>query len=304
MVNYELIIIRYGEIALKGKKTRKHFENILIKNIKNALIKDNIQNKIVREWGRIYIYTKEIKKALIILKKIFGITSISPAIQTIAQMNMISKLCVNVSKEKLNKNRSFAVRVNRTGKHNFTSQDVAVRVGNDIVKTTKAIVNLTKPDFELFIEIRNKKAFIFTKKIRGVCGMPFKTQGRVLALIDSMYSILAAWFLVRRGCDVIFAVTKKSYLKILNSFIENWYLDSEIFILSLDKNFFKNINKIAHEKNCDAVVTGNSLFVNPKKTLQYLKKIKKSISLPVLHPLVIMDTKNISKKCRKIGIEL
>ena len=40
-MKYKLIIIRFGEIALKGKATRRYFENILVRNIKTAL---NIKN--------------------------------------------------------------------------------------------------------------------------------------------------------------------------------------------------------------------------------------------------------------------
>jgi len=301
-VNHELIIVRYGEIALKGKETRKHFEHILIKNIKNALKKNDIPNRIEREWGRIYVYTEQIKKSLLVLKKIFGITSISPVIKTISEMEYISKLSVEISKRKLTKKKSFAIRVTRAGKHDFSSQDVAVHVGNEIVKATKAIVNLTKPDFELFIEIRSNKAFIFTKKIPGVGGMPFGSQGKILALIDSKYSILAAWYLIRRGCKATFLINKKSNLSILNSFIKNWYIDSDIYDLKPGKNLIKNSNKIAYEKKCEAIVTGYRLFVKSTKTLSEIKTLKKSINFPVLHPLIAMHTKEINKKCKEIGI--
>ena len=301
IVKYKLIIVRYGEIALKGKETRKHFENVLINNIKKALKKDAIPNKIISEWGRIYVYTDKINKSLLVLKKIFGITSISPVVQTISEMDYISKISVEISKRKLTKRKSFAIRVTRTGKHNFTSQDVAIRVGNDIVESTKAIVNLTKPDFKLFIEIRNEKAFIFIKKISGAGGMPYGTQGRILALIDSKYSILAAWYLIRRGCKATFFITNKSNLNILNSFIKNWYIESDKYYLESNKNLIKNLNKIVDEKKCEAIVSGISLF-DKSKTLSNIKTLKKSINFPILYPLIAMDKKNINKKCREIGI--
>ena len=75
-MNNELIIIRYGEIALKAKYTRKHFENILIRNIKNALKISKIDNNIIKEWGRLYLKTDNIDESILILKNIFGIVSI------------------------------------------------------------------------------------------------------------------------------------------------------------------------------------------------------------------------------------
>ena len=222
--------------------------------------------------------------------------------KTFSEINCISKLSIQILKKKLTEKKSFAIRVTRTGKHDFTSQDVAIQVGNDIVKETKAIVNLTKPDYELFIEIRGNNAYIFTEKIRCVGGMPFGSQGKILALIDSKYSILAAWYLIRRGCKATFVITKKSNLDVLNLFIKNWHMDSNIYHLNQDKNLIENLNKIAYEKKCEAVVISNSLFDKSKKSLSYIKILKKSINFPVLHPLIAMDIKQINKKCKEIGI--
>jgi len=302
-VKYELIIVRYGEIGLKAKETRKRFEQALVNNIKTALNKEHISSRIKREWGRIYVYTNQINESLAILQKIFGITSISPAVQTQSDMNFMSKLAVTFSKEVLSKEKSFALRVTRTGDHEFTSQDVAIKIGNDIVKETKAFVNLTKPDFELFIEIRDKNAYIFTEKIRGTGGLPLGTQGKILALIDNPKSILASWYLMRRGCKIIFINTKKSNTEALCSFTSDWYADSDISIVDSGKDIYENLNKTASERKCDAVVTGHSLG-NSQHKLSDIKLFKKHITFPILCPLIAMDQDEISKKCKEIGVKI
>jgi thiamine biosynthesis protein ThiI len=303
-VKYELIIVRYGEIALKGKATRKHFENSLVKNIKNALNKEQIFYKIKRDWGRIYIYTNQMNNSIPILQKIFGITSISPALQTQSDMDSMSKLAVNISKESLTKEKSFAIRATRTGEHNFTSQDVAVKIGNDVVEATKASVNLTNPDFELFIEIRDENAFIFTEKIRGTGGLPLGTQGKILALIDNPKSILAAWYLMRRGCKILFVNTNESNTDTLNSFITNWYANSDISMSDLGKNLYENVNKIASEKNCTAIVTGHTIYDNSQNGLSDIKLLKKHIKFPILCPLIAMEKDEVNKKCKEIELQL
>ena len=303
-MNYDSIIIRYGEIALKGKETRRYFERILVKNIKFAFKKKAIENKIERERGRIYLYTKQINESVSILKKIFGIVSVSPTIKTFGDIESISKISVDISKNELADKKTFAVRATRTGKHNFTSQDVAIKIGSDIVKTTKAKVDLTDPDFELFIEVRNEKAFIFTKKIRGPGGMPIGSQGKVLAVVDGPYSILAAWYLIHRGCRVTFVITKKSDEEKLNKFSERWYISFDVFKIKSSKNFFKDLNEIASEKDCDAIVSSYNILYNSKKALADIKNFKKSVNLPVLYPLISMSKKEMNKKCREIGIKL
>ena len=64
-MEYELIIIRYGEIGLKAKQTRRRFENILINNIKNGIETIDSKNTIKKEKGRIYLYTKKINESIL-----------------------------------------------------------------------------------------------------------------------------------------------------------------------------------------------------------------------------------------------
>ena len=302
-MEYELIIVRYGEIGLKGKETRRHFENILVRNIKNALNIEQVVHKIIKEWGRIYVYTNRIDKSTPVLQRVFGITSISPAVQTQSDMDSMSNLAVRISKETLTREKSFAIRATRTGEHEFTSQDVAVKIGNDVVEATKASVNLTKPDFELFIEIRNENAYIFTEKIRGTGGLPLGTQGKILALIDNPKSILAAWYLMHRGCKTIFLNTNKSNTDALNSFITDWYADSDISMVDpKEKNFYENLNKIASERNCDAIATGHTICDNSQNGLSDIKLLKKHVKLLILHPLIAMEKDEINKECKEIGI--
>jgi len=302
-MDYDLILIRYGELSLKSSFVRKQFESILIKNIKNAFECSNISCKIKTERGRVYLYTDEISKGFGVLKKVFGITSFSPVVKTTSDIEEMSFHALAFSQKILDKEKSFALRVTRTGDHVFSSQDVAVKIGNVIVNATKAGVDLSNPDFELFIEIRNKNAFFFTEKIRGTGGLPLGTQGKVLALINTPQSLLAAWYLMRRGCDVLFLMTNNQIVDVLHSFITNWYLESDIIEYDpKEKNLYETVNKIASERSCDAFVTGHTIYDTSQDILSDIKQFKKHINLPILHPLIAMDFDEIDKKCMELGI--
>jgi len=184
-MDYDLILIRYGELSLKSSFVRKQFESTLIRNVYDACKVDQISCKIKTDRGRIYLYTDEISKGLVLLKKIFGITSFSPVVKTTSDTTDMTIIALNFCQKILNKEKSFALRVKRTGNHSFSSQDFAVKIGQEIVNATKAKVDLSTPDFELFIDIRNKNSFFFTEKIRGTGGLPLGTQGKTLALIDT-----------------------------------------------------------------------------------------------------------------------
>lgn len=303
-MDYDLILIRYGELSLKSTYVRNQFEVKLVRNIEKAFRFNNIKCTIKRERGRIYLKTEEISKGLYLLKRVFGITSFSPVIKTSSAINKMSSLALDFSKKILDNEKSFALRVTRTGDHNFSSQDVAVRIGSEIVNATKAKVDLSTPDFELFIEIRNENAFFFTEKIYGTGGLPLGTQGAILALINTPQSLLAAWYLMRRGCDILFLKTNNQITSSLHSFITNWYAESDIIECdSKEKNLYETVNKIASERSCDALVTDHTIYDTSQDVLSDIKQLKQCISLPILSPLIAMDFDEIDKKCKNLGIK-
>jgi thiamine biosynthesis protein ThiI len=303
-MNYDVLLLRYGELSLKSPYVRKYFETTLVRNIKNAFFQENIPVVLRTERGRIYLITPEITKGINILRQIFGIVSVSPALQTTSNIQDISLKAQDFMKNVLHKGRSFAIRVTRTGAHSFTSQDVAVQIGNDIRNLTHAKVDLTNPDNELFIEIRDKKSFLFTEKIRGVSGLPLGTQGTILAIITTRASLLAAWYLMHRGCNIVFVNEHPSNEEAICTFLASWYTDAEILFLDhTQKEFFHRLSDIVSEKKCDAIVTGHT-FEKPTETIAELIELKANCIVPVLTPLLSMTQKEIENHCKQRGILL
>ena len=291
----KLIIVRYGEIGLKAEYTRKQFENILIKNIKSSLKSKNIFFNIKKTRGRIYVYTDQIKPVCNILKKIFGIISISPALHTISNVNSMEKLAIEIANEKLSKNMSFALKITRDGIHKFTSRDVAVKLGESISRKTGASVDLTNPDFTLNIEIREKDAYFYLDKVSGVGGLPLGSQGNVLAITNDEASILAAWYIMKRGCNTVFALSNDLIRGFLKDFIKNWYIKNLIY--AVENNDNKKLRKIISDNHCDAVVIGYFF-----EDLRTIKKLKEQTNLPILTPLLSMSKNEVEQNCKKIGL--
>jgi thiamine biosynthesis protein ThiI len=303
-MKYDVILVRYGELSLKSTYVRKYFESTLVKNIKNALARETIPHSITKERGRIYLSTTEISKSCLVLSRIFGIVSFSPAVQTTSDIEDMSVVALQLIKNILTEEKSFAIRTTRVGTHTFSSQQVAIQIGNDIVKATHAKVNLTHPNVELFIEIRDKKSFLFTEKIKGVGGLPLGTQGKILVLVENPSSLLAAWYLMRRGCNVIIVNIKKSNDESIHSFLTHWYADAEIISIdSKTKNFFDELHTIATEKNCDALVTGHTLE-EPTSSLAAIAQLKKQSIICVLTPLIAMNHEELQQQSRKRGIPI
>ena len=74
---YPLLLIRYGELSLKGKN-RRVFENILLENIRKNL--ESVEHGLTQTFGRIYLATngnwRELAERL---QSVFGIVSVSPS---------------------------------------------------------------------------------------------------------------------------------------------------------------------------------------------------------------------------------
>ena len=88
---YDHIVIRYAEIALKGKN-QKEFINRLIHNIKEQIKTDlDITPLIEREMGRIYLHLEGRAPELFYdsLNHVFGISSYSPARKTTLELEEI-----------------------------------------------------------------------------------------------------------------------------------------------------------------------------------------------------------------------
>jgi len=303
-MDYDIILVRYGELSLKSSYVRKYFESTLVRNIKKALTQNNIPYRITKERGRIYLSTTEITTTCLVLSRIFGIVSFSPAMQTNSVIGDISIVALQLTKNILTKEKSFAIRTTRFGAHPFSSQEVSIQIGNDIVKETQAKVDLTHPDVEIFIEIRDKKSFLFTEKTKGVGGLPLGTQGKILVLVENPFSLLAAWYLMRRGCNLLIVNTKKINNESLNLFLNNWYADAEI--ISVDQktnNFFNQLRTLAFEKNCDALVTGHT-FEESTCSLEEILQLKKETNIPVLTPLIFMTREELKQQCKKRGIPI
>ena len=212
------ILIRYGEIGIKSRDTRKRFENILRNNIKLALNRYNIEGniEIIHRRLLLEVDSDNLEKVITILKKIPGVVSFSPSVECNLDMEEIESIAIEVFirkvKELGEKNITFRVKTQRV-KKNFpmTSVEINRYIGEKILKDFRNIlsedvtlkVDLKNPQITLGVEIIDK-AYIFTQVFRGVGGLPANSQGKVLVLLsDGIDSPVAAFLMIKRGCGTV-----------------------------------------------------------------------------------------------------
>ncbi|MGZ4864869.1 MAG: THUMP domain-containing protein, partial [Halobacteriota archaeon] len=179
MQEIDSILVRYGEIGIKSDRVRSRYESTLVNNIEKALSFCEIPfDSVIRDFGRIFVQTQEVAAGPAIAR-VFGVVSVSPVQTHEATLGAMKDAALRIMSPVLTHGKSFAIRARRTGTHDYSSKDIGVVVGGAIEQATGAPVRLTKPDVELFIEVRAERAYIYTEVIDGVGGLPLGTQGKV-----------------------------------------------------------------------------------------------------------------------------
>ncbi len=326
------IIVRYGEIGIKSPRVRRRFEKRLISNIK-ILIEGDIE----LTQGRIFLYPKDYPKALESLGKIFGVVSFSPTVRTTTDYNSIKKTLQSyiqelIHQELFSTKKSFAIRCRRVGHHEFSSQEMAAYCGAVVVDETGAPVDLSNPDFQIFVEVREDKTYIFHEKIQGLGGLPIGTQGKVISLVSGgIDSPVATFLMMKRGCavtilhfnnhpftsgsmDKITKMVKKlkeySSGSKLNFFTVNYgdflrkcveEAPPRMTCVLCKSGMYQMAEKLARKENALAIVDGSSMGQVASQTLPNILATRHSTSMPILSPLIGLDKVEIQKIAEKIG---
>ena len=298
------ILIRYGEIGLKSEYTRRQFTHHLKRNIMHAFLQENLPVNITLKRGRIFLHTDKIKKSSEILKKIFGIVSFSPVWKSSSELSRLTEDVLHLMKNHLTAQTSFALRVRRSGIHSYSSQDAAVHIGQVVCDHFHAPVDLNQPDVELFIEIRDEQAFLFLKKIKGVGGLPYGTQGTVCCMVKNQKDLLASWFLMKRGCAIHFIIFDGTLYDQTEHFLDNWYIDKKQVTYSQknQKNIHDFIQKEIQKHHCLALCDGITCQQDMKELVSEIKNVQEQYFLPILTPLISKTKEEIGKSMQKVGI--
>lgn len=196
-------LLRYGEMGLKGRHVRSQMMRHLRRHVARLLGEHDTETAVLVEEGRLFVES-EAPDAMELLGRVFGVVSFSPVRESTAVLKDVTLLAVRLAKEVRTRGPSFAVRTRRVGDHPFTSTDVAREVGAAILAEVPELeVDLTTPDWEVYIEIRGEMGYLYTDVLPGVGGLPLGTQGKVVTLTETPEGAMASWLMMKRGCYVL-----------------------------------------------------------------------------------------------------
>ncbi len=334
----KVLIINFEEIYLKGKN-QKIFIKQLVRNLKRKLANYKNYLDFTKAHGGSYFIEiiEDIPENILqdIIDKVKntpGITGFYVADTTGISMEEIAEKSVQHTRQYVDEFESFAVIAKRINKAvGFNSMDIGRRVGSDISEKLNKKVDLTKPDFKLYIKVRGKYTLIYSKIIPGIGGLPVGTSGKAIAMLSGgIDSPVSTFMAMNRGLHITAAhfhsVPKtspqsidkvKMLVKKLTDFqgqIKLYLIpvldiqqaiakhtDSRLRLILLRRIMLKIGKKIAEKEKAKALVTGDSLGQVASQTLENMKATEEATDMLVIRPLVALDKKHIIETAKKIG---
>ena len=333
---FTAFLIKYGEIGIKGKN-RYLFEDALVRQIRLALDRVEGAYQVSKSQGRIYIECLEefdIDDVVEELKTVFGIVGICPVIYV--EDKGIEQLAQDVihyiDNVYTDKRKTFKVNARRARKnYPIPSMEVNKELGGALLEAFPDLsVDVHNPDILLNVEIR-EKIYIYSKVIPGPGGMPVGTSGKAMLLLSGgIDSPVAGYMIAKRGVamegvyfhappytserakekviELAKIVSKFSgpiHLHIIHftniqlSIYEKCPHDELTIIM---RRYMMRIGeKIAKERGCLGLVTGESIGQVASQTMQSLRATNEVCELPVYRPLIGFDKQEIVEIAEKIG---
>ena len=325
-MKYEKILIRFGELSLKGNN-KMTFVRKLASNISKICNVDLKHIDIMID--RIFIpYSIE---NLNNLNYVFGISSYSPVFQLNSNLDEIEKL---IQKIDFAPHKNFKINSRRKWKDfSLSSLDLNIYLGNFVLKNNKHLtVKVKDPDIEVNIEIHKNFSYIFWEKIKGLGGLPAGVSGKTIHLLSGgIDSPVAALEMIKRGVQVDFLAfispphtdeTTIKKLKLIVDLITKYQIKSTLYLFNyteimnyigltsnqkykivlMRRSFYRIASSIALKTHCLGISNGENLAQVASQTMEAIHVIHNQSLFPVYQPLLTLDKIEIISKSEKFNL--
>lgn len=333
-MSQEVILLKLGEIALKGLN-RRNFEDVLLKNIRRRL-KSAGEFTVTSLQSTVYVEPKDDGADLDLAeercRKIFGVVGYARAGAAEKELSKICEKAAEYLEEALEEVSTFKVECKRSDKKfPYKSPEISAEVGHYLLeKFPHLTVNVHEPELTVRVEVRESCAYVHADPKPGAGGIPVGTGGKAAVLISGgLDSPVAAWQMAKRGVELVaihFAsppyTSEQAHDKVvrllrkvseysgrikmitvnftkLQEAIRD-HCQEDLGTVILRRFMLKAAEQIAGEEGCSALITGESLGQVASQTIQAIACTDAAVSMPVFRPLIGMDKSEIVKLAYQI----
>ena len=324
----ELILIRYGEIYLKGLN-RPYFLHALVERVKQAA--RPFGGKVWLHDARLFVSDMTDRDAcMAAVSKVFGVHSLCPAVEM--DKGDFEAVCSQAAGMMRGLTGTFKVEARRSDKrYPMTSPEIGMEMGGYILEHTEGLtVDIHQPQHVMNVEIRDH-AYLYVKVIEAVGGMPVGTGGKATLLLSGgIDSPVAGYCIAKRGVEIS-AVHFHSYpytserakekVITLAKKLSEYCCGVRLYVVPFTepqltihekcpeeygtlimRRFMMRIAaKLAEKEGARALVTGESIGQVASQTIEALCCTDAVAGMPVFRPLIGNDKIEIIRIAEKIG---
>lgn len=330
----EVILLKLGEIVLKGLN-RRSFEETLLKTVRRRLRACG-EFTVTSLQSTLYVIPQndeaDLDAAEGMVSKIFGIVSYARAAAADKSIEAIRQQAADYLRDELEAAATFKVETKRSDKQfPLQSPEISNLVGGYLLERFPHLaVDVHEPEVTVRVEVREDAAYIHANSKRGAGGIPVGTGGCGVVLISGgLDSPVAAWQMARRGVQLVpvhFSsppyTSELAHRKVENLLrkvaqyagrmqmvsVEFTKLQEEIRdkcpgdlnTVILRRYMLRAAEKIAELENCGALITGESLGQVASQTMQAIACTDAVASMPVFRPLIGSDKSEIVRTAHAI----
>lgn len=324
----ELLLVRYGEIFLKGLN-RPFFMRALVKKIRHAV--EPLGAKVILHDSRILIsgFTDQ-EECIRRVTKVFGVHSVCPAVEMPKEdFDAICRQAVRMTEDWKG---TFKVAARRSDKrYPMDSPQINSEMGGRILEENPNLtVDVKHPEHVLNVEIRDM-CYLYGEVIPAVGGMPVGTNGRATLLLSGgIDSPVAGWMIAKRGVQIsavhfhsypytsdrakekvldLARILSESCCGIRVHVVPFTKIQMEIhekcpeeYTTLIMRRFMMRIaERVALTEHAEALITGESIGQVASQTMQALGTTDSVVSMPVFRPVIGFDKSEIIDLAKKIG---
>ncbi len=322
-----VLLVRYGEVFLKGAN-RPHFLKILMDNVKRAV--RPLGGHVWMSDSRIYVSDcEDMDECARRVRKVFGLYSVSPAIECEKDLDEIAGQCIEMMKPCTGSFKVYGKRSDK--KFPMNSLELGAEIGGRILDVNPNLhVDIHNPEHKLHVEIRDK-CYICREEIMAVGGLPMGSGGRAALLLSGgIDSPVAGYQLMKRGvrcCAIHFqsppytGELARDKVMQLAKLLADYHGSMRVYLVPFTKcqleihekcpeglgtlitrRFMMRIaEEIAKQFDARALITGESLGQVASQTMEAIACTDAVVEMPVFRPLIGMDKTEIMEIARRIG---
>ena len=333
--NNEMFLLKLGEVVLKGLN-RRSFEDRLLSNTRRRMKSCGNFNIYMRQ-STIYVEPKDdscdLDAAYTACQQIFGVVAVARAVPCEKSVEAIVATAKEYLAGEFAQAKTFKVESKRADKHFYlNSIQISQAVGGELAEAFPSVsVDVHKPDLTVYVEIREKFAYVHAPSVPGAGGLPIGTGGHAVSLLSGgLDSPVSSWMIARRGVElemVHFVSPPYTSQQAQDKVIELARLltascgrmivhiipfteiqeeirkncPEEFFTLIMRRFMMRLAEAVAKKAGAKALVTGESLGQVASQTMLSLGVTEAVTTMPVLRPLIGMDKVEIIRLSRRIG---